>query len=62
MLRSTPFLIALVGASLTSMSAADQRAFYPANYFKSKEFRDAFLGTLCVKTDVEPKISDEEQN
>ncbi len=62
MQRSTPFLIALLGASLTSVSVADQRAFYPTNYFKSKEFRDAFLGTLGVKTDVEPKISEEEQN
>ena len=62
MQRSSPFLIALLGASLTSTSVADQRAFYPTNYFKSKEFRDAFLGTLGVKTDVEPKISEEEQN
>jgi tetratricopeptide (TPR) repeat protein len=36
--------------------------FYPTDYFRSTQFRDAFLGTLGVKSDVEPKVSEEEQH
>jgi tetratricopeptide (TPR) repeat protein len=36
--------------------------FYPTDYFRSPEFRDAFLGTLGVKSDVEPKLTEEEQH
>ena len=37
-------------------------SFYPTDYFRSPEFRDAFLGTLGVKSDVEPKLTEEEQH
>lgn len=54
---SALFLLAAAGASAQAGSS-----FYPADYFRSAEFRDAFLGTLGVKTDVEPKLSDQEQH
>jgi tetratricopeptide (TPR) repeat protein len=37
-------------------------ALYPADYFRSPQFRRAFLASLGVKTEVEPKLTDEEQH
>ena len=52
-------LLSIIGTSL--LSAADA-SLYPSDYFRSEQFRQAFLASLGVKTEVEPKLTDIEQH
>lgn len=52
-------IFALVSAG--SVMAAESN-LYPADYFRSPQFRRAFLASMGVKTEVEPKLTDEEQH
>ena len=58
---SARIFMLLLCLGLTLEAAADQ-ALYPTDYFRSPQFRKAFLASLGVKTEVEPKLTDEEQN
>lgn len=49
-------------AILVTGSAVADSALYPADYFRSSQFRRAFLASLGVKTEVEPKLTEEEQH
>jgi len=37
------------------------QSLFPADYFRSEQFKRAYLGTLGVKTDIEPKLNEQEQ-
>ncbi|MBL9117581.1 MAG: tetratricopeptide repeat protein [Verrucomicrobiaceae bacterium] len=57
-------IVACIGVACASClyqaRAADE--LYPADYFRSPQFRKAFLASLGVKTEVEPKLTEEEQH
>lgn len=48
--------------SVAGMLPAAESSLYPSDYFRSPQFRRAFLASMGVKTEVEPKLTDEEQN
>jgi tetratricopeptide (TPR) repeat protein len=54
--RFLPIFSVLV---LPAVAAGPQ--LYPTDYFRSQEFRDSFLATMGVKSDVEPKLTEQEQ-
>lgn len=47
---------------LFTAAAAQAQSLFPADYFRSAQFRSAYLGTLGVKTEVEPTLNAEEQH
>lgn len=52
----------LLVLSLAVSAACAAPELYPTDYFRSQQFRDAFLASLGVKSDVEPEVNDQEQD
>lgn len=54
-------IILLCAAGSTAVPAYAQTSLFPSNYLRSAQFRDAYLATFGVKTDVEPPVSEQEK-
>jgi tetratricopeptide (TPR) repeat protein len=55
-------LRSLLALSLAVSAACAAPELYPTDYFRSQQFRDAFLASLGVKSDVEPPLTEQEQD
>lgn len=57
MKRAVSMLLSLVASA--AFAGSD---LYPTDYFRSAQFRDAFLASLGVKSDVEPPLNEQEDD
>lgn len=60
-MRSHLPIVLLCLAGSAAVSAHGQSSLFPSNYLRSAQFRDAYLATFGVKTDVEPPVSEQEK-
>jgi tetratricopeptide (TPR) repeat protein len=58
MMFRIPMLFGAMFAAACPVAA--QTSLFPTNYLRSPEFRDAFLGTFGVKSDIEPPLTETE--
>ena len=56
-----PVITALAFLAAAGFASA-QSSLYPMDYMRSPQFRESFLGTLGVKSDIEPKVGEQEQS